>query len=136
MLFRTFGYEYALSPEVEPVLKVLHGETDADELRPAPIVVHPGRDDEALTLPNTLLLAKPDEFRCFAVMLRDPEDQRRVRMVPMPGFGQQGKDCYARILASDGKWGPFQAQTIVCPAFERFADTKYKWWAHWLWENE
>lgn len=136
MMFRTFGYEYVLSPEVATIRRLLQGEDDLiKELRPALVTVNPDAGRERLSVPSASVLHHPSTHRCFGVVLPDPASLEGVRLVKMPGFGEEGKRSYARILASRGKNTPFRAKALHCPAFELLADSEYKLMAHVLWEN-
>ena len=135
MMFYQLGYEYTLSPNVHKVRQFIQGSGFPENMHKGILRLSEGSQDLPHILPSVSILVEPQNVRSFIVILPSPRKEEAARCVLLPGFGEDGENAYTNILNSVKPFGKFRATLIPDYLKNHLIDTKYKWFANWLWKN-
>lgn len=135
MMFRTYGYEYALCSNVDHLREILSGRGGGHNLERRIIPAQKTSSQEPPRAPSIGVLIEPKELRCFLVALPSPAKDASVRYIMLPGFGEDGKKAYEDILSLTEPFGQCRAKLILATDRPFCADSANKWLANWLWRN-
>jgi len=102
MMFREFGYEYALSPMAEKIRKVLLAEEGPKNLD-LPVLMIPKRSGDPRLLNTVGIIDAPPECRCFYAMMPSADPKMIGRAVVMPGSGEEGEAAISALRDYGGQ---------------------------------
>jgi hypothetical protein len=106
IMFSRFGYEYALSPNVEDIRKVLIGTENAEKYEKAIIAVHVPY--ESILSPKISIQTKPKDLQCFIIEIPSPRQGDAARIIALPGFGESANISYKNLMSL-----PFGAESKI-----------------------
>jgi hypothetical protein len=137
MMFYTFGYEYVLSKNAQLIRSIVGGESSPAMLESAMAGMPPSAFPR---LPQTnrvgvSVVNQPTDKRCFIVVLPSPYKEQVCRGVLLPGFGEDGRECYERILKSDARIENMNIRFWLTRPYGRLDDPKKAGFAHYLWKQ-
>jgi hypothetical protein len=98
IMFSRFGYEYALSSNVEDIRRVLVGEENAEKYAHAIITTHDKTPLESISSPTVSIQTAPKDLQCFIVEIPSPRIRDASRIIALPGFGESAKQSYENLM--------------------------------------
>jgi hypothetical protein len=132
MMFYYFGYEYVLSPNVEPIRELILSPKVSDVSYKRAIVTFTKASEYHYHNPNVSILVTPQEMRSFLIEFPPPNKSTLARCVLLPGFGKDGKKAYNHILAVN--FGSANLNLKLIPYDDsRLTNPEYKWFGHKMW---
>jgi len=137
IMFSRFGYEYALSPNVEDIRKVLIETENAEKYEKSIIAVH--KPYESILSPKISIQTKPKDLQCFIIEIPSPRQEDASRIIALPGFGERAKISYKNLMSlSFGAESKikFEKVNIKLSGLQRIlSDPKCKGYGEKTWEN-
>jgi len=134
-MFYYFGYEYVLSPNADRARQVIRDNNGSWNLHYTIFSLPRSQSETMPSLPSVSVLTEPKDIRSFLVALPSPKEDEAARCVLLPGFGDDGKKAYDRILGLTRPFGNFKATSIRGNPSCQLASRKYKWFGNFLWRN-
>ena len=135
MMFYSFGYEYVLSPNADRVRQVILGNDTSLDWRKGIFSIPRSSSDTMPSLPSVNILTEPEDLRSFLVALPSPKESEAARCVLLPGFDDDGKEAYDRILGLTQPFGNFKATLIPSNPSRQLESPEYKGFGNFLWRN-
>jgi hypothetical protein len=135
MMFYSFGYEYVLSPNADLVRQVILGNDISLDWRKGIFSILRSQSETMPSLPSVSVLTEPKDVRSFLVALPSPKEDEAARCILLPGFSDDGKQAYDRILGLTRPFGNFKATSIRGNPSCQLASREYKWFGNFLWRN-
>jgi hypothetical protein len=95
LMFSTFGYEYVLSPNVDPIQSMFMGNNSSQGIHKLVLDI----PSAAVTtqIPSISIIREPKEIHTYLIILPSPKENR-LRCVFLPGFGKSGEEGYRNLL--------------------------------------
>lgn len=134
MMFYYFGYEYILSPNVEPIRKLILNPKVSDVSYKQAFVTFTKASECHYHNPNVSILVTPQEMRSFLIEFPPPNESTLARCVLLPGFEKNGQEAYNQILAGNFKFANLNLKLIPYDD-SRLTNPKCKWFGHNIWET-
>ncbi len=113
VMFSRFGYEYALSQNIESLRKVLNGNEAIGKYRKSIFAVYERSIPGVLSPPIISILTVPADMRCFAIEIPSPRREDASRCIFLPGFGESALESYSKLMKRDPS--KFEFEVIPIP---------------------
>jgi hypothetical protein len=133
-LFSKFGYEYALSPNVDQIREVLVGNDSLQNIHK--LVMDLPSSLLPTQIPSINILVNPKETRTFFITLPSPKPDK-ARCVFLPGFGKSGEEGYHNLVNLIGTQLKLDAEfkTFLMPNCSSYlSDIRFKGFGNWIWD--
>lgn len=130
LLFKAFGYEYALSPGGMATARALKGRDAQFAMKAVRDIPQPNSPElQAMGIGAARF---SDDTRCWAVRVPSPDESRGRRLVFLPGFETPDVEAYSRLGTGEG--GPGLQVTVthrhLRATLARLADANWMWQGH------
>jgi len=134
-MFYYFGYEYILSPNTDCVRRGIQGDSTFGDWHKTMFTLQEAPSGVLSGLPTVSIVVEPQDLRSFLVALPSPRKDEAARCVLLPGFGEDGKEAYNRILSLTRPPGNLNLVLIPNDPSPRLSSVEYKGVGHRLWEK-
>jgi hypothetical protein len=134
MMFREFGYEFALSPAGENMRELLLRTVPPDELT-FPINNIPLGQADPSVLNRVGIMTHPPEYRCLFAVMPTPDKNFLGRCVLMPGIGTDWKKGFEALTNRQNGTIRFNGHVIGGDPLTRLPTFAYRQYLQSCWEN-
>lgn len=138
LMFRFFGYEYALAPSAGIIRDALMQKQINSRIAEK-CVVHLSdvTDDCAQNLNpfDLLFVTKPPRARCIAACLPAATNGNAMRLVMLPGFQKSGREEYARFLEGETSEIAIRGHVLKLDRMPALDSEDSRYFGNWLWQS-